>query len=115
MPLVRGRLKPLAREDVAQVAATIGAHDFRPRHAEGAVLDALHGARDAVEVGRPAAAGLKLCVGRVQRRVAGGAGVDALARVVLVVDARAGGFGALLAEDAELLCSGACLAYVCAS
>ena len=62
------------------------------------------GAGDAVEVRGPATAGLEFVVGLVQRCVAGGAGVDARRRLVLVVLACEGGFGALFSEDAELLC-----------
>jgi hypothetical protein len=62
----------------------------------------LNGARNAVEVGRPAAAGAEFVGGAVQWGRAAGAGVDARVRVVLVVFAGAGGFGAFLAEDAEL-------------
>lgn len=61
------------------------------------------GARDAVEVGGPAAAALELVVRLVQRRVAAGARVDARVRVVLVVGAAAGRLRALFAEDAELV------------
>lgn len=61
------------------------------------------GARDAVEVGGPAAAAAELVVRLVQRCVAAGARVHALLRVVLVELATARRLGALLAEDAELL------------
>lgn len=62
-----------------------------------------HRAWDAIEVGRPAAAGFEL-VGRfVQRRVAASTSVDAIGGHVLVIDTGVGGFGTLFAEDAELL------------
>ena len=64
-----------------------------------------HRARDAIEIGGPSAAGLEF-VGRfVQRRVTGGAGVDAVGGHVLVVDAGEGGFSALFTEDTELFCT----------
>lgn len=103
VPLVRGRRVALALEHVAKVAAAVGAYDLGPCHAEGAVLMPRHGPRDAVEVGRPAAARLELVRGLVQGRLARGAGVDALGRVVLVVLAREGRLGALFSQDAELL------------
>lgn len=67
----------------------------------------LHRSRDGVEVGRPAAAALELVRGRVERRVAGGAVVGAGGGEVLVVLAGVGCFGALFADDAELLWKGA--------
>lgn len=63
-----------------------------------------HRAWDAIEVGGPSAAGLELVCRFVQRRVAGGAGVDAAGGHVLVVSTGEGAFGALLAEDSELFC-----------
>lgn len=102
MPLVRRRVEPFSLKHVAQVPAAVAAHDLGPRHAKGAVLVPRHGARDAVEIGRPAAARVELVRGLVKRRVAAGAGVHARGGVVLVELAGAGGFGALFAEDAEL-------------
>lgn len=84
------------------MATAVGTHDLDAAHADSPILNTLHGSRDAVEVSRPAATGLELGVGCVQGRVAAGARVHALVRVVLVVGAGAGGFGAFLAEDAEL-------------
>lgn len=88
---------------MAQMPAAIGAHNFRPHREHGPVLVALHCTRDAVKVGRPAAAAAELVRGFVQGRFASGTGVDALGRVVLVKFTGAGGFGALFAQDAELL------------
>lgn len=88
------------------MATTVRADDLRAAHAERAIHPALHGARDAVEVRRPAAARRELVLGRVQRCGAPGAGVGAGARGVLVVLAGVRRFGALFAEDAELLCEG---------
>lgn len=87
---------------MAEVPPAVAAHDLGPGHAERAVLVPRHGARDAVEIGRPAAARVELVRGLVQRRMTAGAGVDARRGVVLVELAGAGGFGALFAEDAEL-------------
>lgn len=106
VPLIRGRGEPLALEDMAQVPAAVGAVDLDALHKQAVVLVALHGAGDAVEVGRPAAPAGELVRGLVQGRVAPGAGVDALGGVVLVESAGAGCLGALLAEDAELLWGG---------
>lgn len=63
-----------------------------------------HGARDAVEVCGPTAARLEFVGCLIQGGVAAGAGVDTVGRVVLVVFAGEGGFGAFFAEDAELFC-----------
>ncbi len=103
--ICRGR-EALAFEDMAEVAAAVGADNLGPRHAIGLVLVASDGSGEAVEVSGPAAAGLELVVGLVQRSIAAGARVDALAGVVLVKLPRSCGFSALLPEDAELLCSG---------
>ena len=92
-----------ALEDVAEMAAAVGADDLGPRHAEGVVLMARHGAGDAVKVCWPATARLELVVGLVQRRLTAGAGVDTRVGEELVVLAREGRLGALLPEDAELL------------
>lgn len=107
MPLIRRRRVSLALEHVAQMAAAVAAHDLGALHAERAVGVAGDGAGDGVEEGGPAAAGLELLVGGVEGRLAGGARVDALARVVLVVLAAEGRLGALLADDAELFYGGA--------
>ena len=100
--LVRGRGVALALEDVAQVPTAVGTDDLGAPHAKGAVGVAGDGPRDAVKVRRPAAARLELVVGRVQRRLAAGAGVDACVGEELVVLAGPRGLSALLTEDAEL-------------
>jgi hypothetical protein len=61
-----------------------------------------HGTWKAVEICRPAAAGLELVVGFVERSIAAGASVDALVGIMLVVFAGEWGFSALLSEDAKL-------------
>lgn len=104
VPLVGGRGKALALEDVAQVAAAVGAHDLGAHHAQAAVLVPLHRPRDAVEVGRPAAARRELVLRPVQRRAASRACVHPRLGVVLVVLAGARRLRALFAENAELFC-----------
>lgn len=103
MALVCRGGEPLALEDVAQVAAAVGADDLDALHEHAVVLEALDGPRDAVEVGRPAAAAAELVRRLVQGRVAPGARVHARRGGVLVELAGPGGLGALLAEDPELL------------
>jgi hypothetical protein len=78
VPLISGSCEAFALENMAEVAATVRAHDFGAGHAESLVLVASYGSGDAVEVGRPAAAGLELVGRLVKWSVAGGAGVDAL-------------------------------------
>lgn len=102
MPLIRRRRIPLALEHMSQMTPAVGAQDLGALHAERAVGVAGDGARDAVEVGGPAATRFELVGGAVERGGAGGAGVGARGGGVLVVDAGVGGFGAFFAEDAEL-------------
>lgn len=104
MPLIRGRRIALPLEHMPQMPAAIRAHNLRPHHAKRRILMPHDGARHRVEKGGPAAAGLEFLLRRVERRVAAGARVDARGGGVLVVFAAVGGFGALGAEDAELLC-----------
>ena len=58
---------------------------------------------DIVKVRRPSASGLEFVRGFVEGSIAGGAGVDAGFRHVLVVFAGEGSFGSFFTEDAELL------------
>lgn len=104
MPLIGGSRVALALEDVAKMAAAVRADDLCPRHAVATVVSSRDSAGDAVEVCRPAAAGLEFVACLVQRRITTGASVDALLWEVLVVLARIGGFGSLLTKDTELLC-----------
>jgi len=99
--------EPLALEDVAQVSTAVGADDLDALHEHAAVLEALDGTRDAVKVGRPAAAAVELVGRLVQGRLAARARVHARGGLVLVELAGPGGLGALLAEDPELLWWGA--------
>jgi hypothetical protein len=104
VPFVSGGWIPFALEHVAQVPSAVRAHDLCPRHAEAVVLVAGDSSRDAVEIRRPAAAGLELVVRLVQRGTAAGARVDAGVGEELVVLARARRLGSLLPQDPELLC-----------
>lgn len=101
--LVGGCGVSLSLEDVSEVTAAIRADNLDSLHAKGAVRMSRHGTGDSVEEGGPAAAGLELVVGLVERCLAAGAGVDTLGGHVLVVFASEGTLGALFAEDAELL------------
>lgn len=103
MALVGRGGEALALEDVPQVAAAVVADDLDALHEHAVVLEALDGARDAVEVGGPAAAAVELVRRLVQGRVAPGARVHARRGGVLVELAGPGGLGALLPEDPELL------------
>lgn len=105
MPLILLPPEPLPLEHMPQVPPAVRARNLRPHHAQRAVLEALHRAGERLEVGGPPAVRVELLRGLVQRRGAAGAGVGAGGGVVLVVVAGAGGLGALLAEDAELLCA----------
>lgn len=78
MPLIRRRLIPLPLEHMPQMPSAIITHNLRPFHPKRTVGEPLHGARDRVKVCGPATAGLKFMVGFVERRVAAGAGVDAV-------------------------------------
>jgi hypothetical protein len=103
MPLVLGVAKPLALEDMSKMSATVVAHNLRPHHAKAGVWSLSNSAWYSIPECRPTAARIEFVVRFVERRVAAGARVDAGVRVMLVVCAGAGHFGALLAEDAELL------------
>jgi hypothetical protein len=102
MPLIRRRIVSLSLKHMPQMAPTVTAHDLRPLHAKGAVRMPRHGTRDAVKVRGPPATALELMVGLIERRLAGGARVDARVRVMLVEFVGEGRLGALFAEDAEL-------------
>jgi hypothetical protein len=104
VPLILGVSKPLALEDVAQVSSTVVAYNLGPHHAEAGVGLLPNGAWHGVPECRPPASRIELVVRLVQWCVAAGASVDAGIGVVLVEGAGAGHFGALLAEDAKLLC-----------
>lgn len=102
MPLIRGRRIPLALEHMAQMPAAVATHDLRALHPKRTVGMSRHGPRQGIKVRGPSAPGLELVGRLVEGRIAPRAVVDPLRREVLVVFARAGPFGALFAEDAEL-------------
>lgn len=104
MPLIRRCRIPLSLEHMPQMPSTVIAHDLRALHPKRRIRVPLHSPRHGVEIRRPAAAGLELVRGRVQRRRAPRARVHALRGVVRVVFACEGAFGAFFAEDAELVC-----------
>lgn len=88
---------------MAEMTSTVAADDLRPLHAKCAVHMSLHSAGNRVKVGRPAAAGLKLVISRIERRVTSGAVVHPLCRIVFIVLAGASALGTFLTKDAELL------------
>ncbi len=112
MPLIRRCRVPLALEHMPQMPSTVRAHDLRPLHAECAVHVPGHGAWNGVVEGGPSATRLELLLRGVEGRGAGGAGVGARRRSMLVVLAGVGRLGALLADDAELFCFDAPLVAV---
>ena len=77
MPLVGRCGISFSFEYVSQMSATVAAHDLRAPHSEGIIGMPSHGTGDTVEVGRPAAARLKLVIGSVQRCIAACAGIHA--------------------------------------
>ena len=89
---------------MSQMAPTLTASDFRPRHAKRAIRMARHRTGDAVKVGWPAAAGFELVRRAIEGRLACGASVDAVRGHVLVEFAGVGRFGAFFSDDAELFC-----------
>jgi hypothetical protein len=101
MSLILRVIELLALEDVSQMPSAVVAHNLRPP----AIRPLFDGTGEGVPEGGPPAAGIELMVCFVERRVASLTGVDAGFRVVLVEWAGAGIFGALLAENAELLCA----------
>lgn len=90
---------------MAQMATAVAAHNLCSLHAKRPIGVSRHSAWNRIEEGRPSAARLELVVRLVEGRVAASASVGALLGVVLVIFAGKGGFGALLAQNAELLCS----------
>lgn len=79
------------------MTTTIRTNNLSPFHAKAGVRMSLDRTRNAVKVRWPPAPGLELVVGLVERRVARRARVDALRRVMFVVFAGEGGFGAFFA------------------
>lgn len=104
MPLILGVSKSLPFEDVPKMPSAVVAYDLRPHHAQPRIRLLTNSVRERIPERRPSTPRVELVVGFVEGRVAAGAGVDAGVGVVLVEFAGARSFGALLAQDAELLC-----------
>lgn len=103
MSLILRIPKPLPLKNMPQMPSTVITHNLRPHHAKARIRALAHRARHRVPESRPPAPGVEFVVCFVERGFAAAAGVDARGGVVLVVGAGAGGFGALLTEDSELL------------
>jgi hypothetical protein len=86
------------------VTSTIIADNLRPHHAKTRVGLLSDSARYGIPECGPSAARVELVVCFVERRVASSACVDTGVRVVFVKFAGTRHLGALLSEDAELLC-----------
>ena len=94
---------PYPLEDVPLVPVAVGAPDLRAHHPARGVLDPHQRPGHLGVEGGPAAARVELGLCLVQLGAAAGAVEGALFRVELVVLSRAGGLGARLAQDVELL------------
>jgi hypothetical protein len=103
MPLILRVSEPLALEDVPQMPSAVVAHNLRAHHTKTWIGSLAHCAWDSIPEGRPPAARIEFVVRFVQRCLAARAGIHTSVRVVLIVCAGTGSFGALLAQDAELL------------
>src|SRR6202012_4627341 len=96
-----GGLRPVL-EDMAKMAAALGAVKLRAGHAMAGVGRGSHRSRDGVVKAGPARAALILRAGFEQLGAA--AGAKELAGALLIIErAGAGVFGAMLAQDAVLL------------
>jgi hypothetical protein len=104
MSLILRVPEPLALEDVSQVPTAVVAYNLRPHHAQTRVRLLSNRVGECIPERRPSTPRVELVVRLVQRRVAAGTLVDASVWVVLVELAGTGHLGALLAENAELLC-----------
>lgn len=100
MALIRGVREPFALEDVAQVSPTGIAHNLDP--VAIGIRVSSNSSGDCIKESRPATARVELGRRSVQGCLAARTRVHALVRV-LVVLARVGSLGALLAQDTELL------------
>src|SRR5215204_4706555 len=90
------------RKHVPEVAAALRAVDFGPRHPVARVGGGFHRLIERCKEAGPSGSALELRVGRKQRLAAVGAAEGAGA-LFLVEGARAGAFGAVLAQDVMLL------------
>lgn len=107
MTLVCRSVVALAFENMAQMAAAVGANNFSACHAKSTILVTSHSSGNAVKISRPAATRLEFVIGLVERCAASCTGIDAFRRVVLVELARARWLSALLSQDAKLFCDSA--------
>jgi hypothetical protein len=103
MSLVRWSRISLSLEDMSQMTTTIAAHNLRPRHSKCAISVSGHSSWHGIEECRPSTTTLELVLRGVERCVAGGAVVCPLCWGVFVVFAGEWRFGALFADDSELL------------
>lgn len=104
MPLISWRWVSLSLKHMSQMSPTIRTHNLRPRHAKRPICVPRHRTRDTIKVCWPAAPGLELVVCLVEGRIAGRAGVDAVAGHVLIIFAGEWSLSSLFADDTELLC-----------
>jgi len=95
-------IEPFTLEDVSQMSTTRSARYFCPDSAERIIHMAAHSAGYRIKEGWPSTSALELGGALVQRSPTASATVRALF-IVLIIDAGAGLFRSLLAEDAELL------------
>lgn len=102
MALIRRRWESLSLENMAQVAAAVGADNFGSDGAKASVLVPGNRAGDAIKICRPTAARVELVRRLVERRIACSAGVGTLLGVVLIKLSSAGGLSSLFSENPEL-------------
>lgn len=100
MPLIRWSREPLSLENMPQMAPTSITNNLNPMSIRIHIPP--NRSRDRIKKCWPSTSTRELGIGGVERCVTSGTGVDALGRV-LVVFARVGAFGTLLAEDSELI------------
>lgn len=104
MALISGRRESLSFENMAQMAAAVGADNFGSGGAEASVLVSGNRTGDAIKICRPTAARVELVRSLVERCVACSAGVGALLGVMLIILSSARGFSSLFSENPELRC-----------
>lgn len=83
----------------------VATHNLRPLHTKAIIRVSLDGARDGIEIRRPSTSRFELMRRFVQGRIAAGAGVDSLGRIMGVIFAGARTLRALLAKNAKLFYS----------
>lgn len=102
MSLVGRGIVALALENVAQMAVTVGTDHLSSGHSQSLVDIELQSARNGLVESRPSTRASELGHGRVQRSVAASTVVGAVVERGIVL-AGVGTFGALLAQNTELL------------